>query len=178
MAIKGHIPWDRKGKNNPNWRGGLLTFQCLICKNEFKVNPCRGIKVKYCSLKCMGIANKGKRHSNLTRQKMRKNSPHLSGEKHPRWKGGKHKNSSGYVLIYQPKHPHKNSFNCVLEHRLIIERYLGRYLKPGEVVHHLNGIVDDNRFENLALCNNKTHHIFIKKLQEKIRELELLTTHN
>lgn len=73
------------------------------------------------------------------------------------WKGGKFVRD-GYVFIKQPSHPHANNIGYVREHRLVMEKCIGRILKPGEVVHHINGKRDDNRIENLVLCKNSSDH--------------------
>ena len=75
------------------------------------------------------------------------------------WKGGKIKDYNGYILVLNHEHPFKNIKNYVYEHRLVMEKHLGRYLKSTEQVHHLNGIKDDNRIENLGLfVENKNWH--------------------
>lgn len=78
------------------------------------------------------------------------------GEKAFHWKSGR-KNNNGYVMVFSPKHPHRDSQGYVREHRLVMELKLGRYLEKGEVVHHINGNKSDNRIENLELLEKKDH---------------------
>ena len=91
---------------------------------------------------------------------------------------GLFKSSEGYVLIkVYPEdffYPMVNGGNYVFEHRLIVAKRLGRCLAKNEVVHHLNGIKDDNRSENLVLVlrENHPHYTYIHSLQERIRFLE------
>ena len=82
-----------------------------------------------------------------------------SGHLHPNWKGGRIKNIQGYIWCLAPDHPNRNSRGYVLEHRLVMENHLGRMLYPKEVVHHVNGIKDDNRIENLELFSNNREHV-------------------
>lgn len=48
-------------------------------------------------------------------------------------------------------HPRAGSNGYVFEHVLVMEGLVGRHLVAGETVHHLNGVRDDNRPENLEL---------------------------
>ena len=81
------------------------------------------------------------------------------GPRAPAWNGGRHQISRGYVYLHRPDHPHANARGYVREHRLVMEQHLGRYLDPQEVVHHINGVRDDNRLENLELFPNNAAHI-------------------
>ena len=78
------------------------------------------------------------------------------GDKAPGWKGGRRR-SREYIYIYAPEHPNAVSRGYVCEHRLVMEKKLGRYLTPNEEVHHINGIKDDNRIENLELTVKHAH---------------------
>jgi hypothetical protein len=65
--------------------------------------------------------------------------------------GEKYKDPNGYVVFSDRTHPESGKNGLVLEHRAVMAEKLGRKLRPGENVHHINGIKDDNRPENLEL---------------------------
>jgi len=80
------------------------------------------------------------------------------GKDHWNWRGGI-KNNNGYVMVYQPKHPHCDQQGYVRQHRLVMEEDLGRLLEKDEVVHHINGNRADNVIENLQLLSKKEHDL-------------------
>lgn len=80
------------------------------------------------------------------------------GEKNDSWKGGRTKDSRGYVLVKVQGHPRaKTAGDYVFEHIIVAESHIGRYLGPSEIIHHINGVKDDNRPENLYITNPSEH---------------------
>ena len=85
------------------------------------------------------------------------------GEEHYNWKRGYYE-TNGYVYEYTPEHPEAfKRKGYVQQHRLVMEKHLGRYLAENELVHHKNGDRKDNRLQNLEVLSRSKH---IKKHKE------------
>ena len=119
-----------------NKRTRAKKVNCEICGIEFPTFN----KSKTCSDKCLVELRK----------------TWINGEDHPAWKGGRHK-TNGYIYVRAYNHPNKGVCGTIAEHRLVMEKMIGRYLYDHETVHHKNGKRDDNRPENLELWS-KAHH--------------------
>ena len=84
----------------------------------------------------------------------------------PTWAGGRTRAASGYISVYvtaeSPYFPMAHAKmgirGYIYEHRLRMAEHLGRCLDSNEVVHHKNGIRDDNRLENLELILSAGKH--------------------
>lgn len=82
----------------------------------------------------------------------------FKGENNPMWTGGRKIGKGGYVLVWTPTHKYANSQGYVSEHRLVMEKHIGRILDPEEIVHHINKDRQDNRIENLQLLESNSAH--------------------
>lgn len=78
------------------------------------------------------------------------------------WKGGiskKRKLDGGYWIVPCPSHPYARKDGFVLESRLVMEKKIGRYLFPSEVVHHKDDNTQNNDPNNLVLYKTNGEHL-------------------
>ena len=139
---------------------------CKVCKKEFTVSNYKQYTAKFCSQKCkseyqIGKASptKGTKRPDMIGNKNYFFGKVLKGDKSFSWKGGKRTTYYGYVMIYSPNHPFCDAQGYIRQSHLIMEKKLKRYLTLEEVIHHINGIKNDDRPENLKLFANKSEHM-------------------
>lgn len=118
----------------------------------------------------------------------KQNNPfYTPGKEHPSYKNGRTR-CNGYCLILLEKgiHPFPLTMcrsEWIYEHRLIMENFLkeydlgseflcfvdgfgGKWLDPKIIVHHKNGITDDNRVENLQIFKTNREHLSFHKHEQ------------
>ena len=111
---------------------------CARCGAELRLKPSQA-HVQYCSKACQAQA------------RTKRPLDRLHNGRPARM------DKQGYVMVYEPSHPNKSFKGWQYEHRLIAEVIVGRHLVSDEHVHHINGIKDDNRPENLAVMDGDAH---------------------
>ena len=92
------------------------------------------------------------------------------------WIGGRHTDKRGYVSVATFSTRGDGTKRHEREHRVVMEKHLGRKLHNGETVHHKNGIRNDNRIENLELWS--TQHPYGQRVSDKVESaIEVLNTY-
>ena len=147
--------------------GKYIWSACIDCGKQRWVEYIKGAPVRKRCHPCAsstpeyrtqaGQKSKGRIMSEKTKLAM---SKARMGDKNPAWVGGRVK-QYGYIMVkLQPDdffYAMVKESGYVFEHRLIMAQSLSRCLHPWEVVHHKNGIKDDNRIENLELMTKGNH---------------------
>ena len=169
----------------------LYNKVCAICQKDFETHQPRG---RYCP-ECRGNGCKNKAAARYWRWKHSHPCPDCSqtiahnshrcikcahtktgrehrGANNARWKGGKTYDCDGYVRVIHKGHARTRN-GYVYQHILVWEEANG-ILPHGYIIHHLNGIKNDNRLCNLAAMPKSQHHyaIHLHSLQRRIRDLE------
>ena len=86
------------------------------------------------------------------------------------WKGGRFKRN-GYIFLYQPEHPYVRHNGYVREHRIVVEKQIGRYLLPKEQVHHLGKKNDNMPRMLMAFKTDGAHKRFEHGIAVKPEEI-------
>lgn len=85
------------------------------------------------------------------------------GKTYQKCSGNFYINRAGYKMYYIGDKAYKGGY--VAEHRIVMELHLGRRLRRGEVIHHLDGNKCNNNIENLMLLDKSTHRTLHHQLE-------------
>ena len=127
-----------------NWKA--KKFYEIVCENCGILHKAKAKTARFCSTSCSSTGR-------------------FSGS----WKGGRNTRQDGYITRYAPEHPN-NCKGYVLEHRLIMEQHLKRFLTRKEVVHHIDGNNSNNHIDNLMLFPSKGSHQNFHRKHGQYRE--------
>ena len=90
----------------------------------------------------------------------------LKLELNPNWKNGRANHSLKYILVRCPNHPFIDGRGYIFEHRLVMEKHLGRYLTEEEVIHHIDGNPKNNDISNLMLFASHSEHLIYERTKD------------
>ena len=167
------IKCSSKGRHNPNSRwldkDFVKKYNSYYRRNVLKKKPFRN--KEYIPQICLECNKKFliSRFSNEQR-KRKFCSRNCSFNWHKKSFEGAKSTCNGYIVIKVSTHPLANNRGYVYEHRLNMEKKLGRYLTRNEVVHHINGVKTDNRTENLEIFNSTGEHTTFHLLRGDIKK--------
>ncbi len=176
--------------------GEKKTYKCCWCDKKFERSPAnvRSEKV-YCSPRCYVEAQQATKFVYLCSEcgnKFERKYCLIKGKKYcsrecmtaARFLKDVRKTSKGYIYVFVGhEYPNVTKRGYILKHRYVVEQNIGRPLKSHEIVHHKNGVRDDNRIENLEVRTTTTHpqgydNELLEQINEFIQKNNNLTNKN
>jgi len=148
-------------------------IKCDICGDTKIVKfwgPCYK-EIHKCRKCAASESGKGRTYSLETREKISKSNIITKGNKSERRQGNGYK---GKLLPVGIEHPRIKSYKggrYIMEHILVIEEKIGRFIKEDAIIHHIDGNKLNNNIDNLFLIeeeNSKTIHMQIHNELEKL----------
>ncbi len=139
---------------------------CKSCAGKRNV-PRRGFITTPETKAKLSAANLGKKRSEETKARL---AASKLGPLNPHWNGGR-SCIRGYVILSAPDHPKADVNGYVPEHRLVLERKLGRPLEDGRVVHHIDMDITNNSPDNLVALSIGDHRRYHARLNRYIAHM-------
>lgn len=152
----------------------MVTVACSECGKEYQTHQAwlKRVKSPTCSKQCNGKArgrewgtHAHKARAAWTPEGLASYREKMSGERNPAWKGGVtyRRGKGNYIGPRYVRCPPEllmmaRSDGYIMEHRLVMARWVGRPLTRTEVVNHVNHNPRDNRRENLDLWPTNADH--------------------
>ena len=122
---------------------------------------------RLCSIEGCGRKHVGLGYCHGHLQQFRKHGEIVKAELAPR--NGITVNGYGYFFVLKPDHPMANKRGYVKRANLIWEEHTGQMVIPPALVHHKNGVKDDDSFENLEYFPSDLEHQLAHHVREGIK---------
>lgn len=123
-----------------------VTAECEVCGTIYKTKKSHLYRRRTCSKSCLALLKSVEMEGESNHQYGRRGE-----DRGMAFKGGRRISTWGYVLIYVSTNRYE------FEHRLVMEKSIGRKLEHDEHVHHINGNKQDNRMDNLQVLSKSEH---------------------
>ena len=153
-------------KGSTAWNDAGLRISCSHCGTRVKRSPSRVKRQAqvFCSRSCRSKAHSATLVANRFDPTGKKQKPRY-GADNPAWKGGvtlkrPKGNYKGVRYVRCPPEflPMARADGYIMEHRLVMAKWIGRLLTRQECVNHINRDPSDNRRENLELYPTNGDH--------------------